>query len=56
MAENLIQQTLALMVAGDRQTPDGVVETASRGNQIPVIVKDTAGIIKVSVSADALLL
>ena len=56
MAENLVQEPLTLMAARDGQAPDGVTEATSRGNQIPVIVKDAASIIKVSVSADALLL
>ena len=56
VADDLIEQPLPPVAAGDGQTADGIAEAAPSGGQLPVIVKDAAGIVQVPVPADALLL
>lgn len=54
VADDLIEQSLPPVAAGDGQTADGAAKAAPGGDQLPVIVKDAAGIVQIPIPADAL--
>ena len=51
--DDLVEQAFALMIGGDRKAADRVVETAAGREQVPVVVKDAAGVIQMRVTPDA---
>ena len=56
VGDDLVEQALPLPAAGHRQTTDGVPKAAAGGGQVPVLVKQAAGVVQIAVPADALLL
>ena len=56
MGDDLVQQSLALMLGADGKAPQGRAEAASRGDCFPVFVLHGANVVQIPVPGDPFLL
>ena len=55
VGDDLVQQTLALMVAADGEAPQGVAEAAAGADDVVFLVEHGTDVVQIAVAADALL-
>ena len=53
VGDDLVEQSLALMVTADRKAPQGVPEAAARADDFVIFIEHGTDIVQVPVPADA---